>query len=117
MLFQAMLLAKDLNPSKEEQPQPAPSLTSRSPEEEVGPLSDPLEAFLDYRRKRAREYLAWRGELPRNDPEPNHEKNWSPRPRDVTLRPTQPPESYTRRYSEAYLKLKEERPSGKEEGW
>ena len=85
MLSQAMLLAEGISPSTEEKLQPAPSLTSRSPEEEVGSLSDPLEAFLEYRKKRAQEHLARRGEISKIEPELRHEKNWSPWPRSMTL--------------------------------
>ncbi|CAN1773995.1 hypothetical protein LINPERHAP1_LOCUS12759, partial [Linum perenne] len=113
MLSQAMLLAEGMSPSTEEKLQPAPSLTSRSPEEEVDSLSDPLEAFLEYRRKRAQEPLARRGEMSKIDPEPSPEKKWSPWPQSMTLGLNS--EGYVRSYLEAYLKLKEKGPSRKEE--
>ncbi|CAN1797930.1 hypothetical protein LINPERHAP1_LOCUS21478, partial [Linum perenne] len=43
MIFHAMLLAEDRSLSTGEKPQPAPSLTSRSSEEEARHSSDPLE--------------------------------------------------------------------------
>ena len=114
MLSQAMLLAEGISPSTEEKLQPVPSLTSRSPEEEVGSLSDPLEAFPEYRRKSVQEPLAQRGELSKNDREPSSEKNWSLWPRSMALGLTM--ESYVQSYLEAYQKLKEEGPSRIEEG-
>ncbi|CAN1159627.1 hypothetical protein LINPERPRIM_LOCUS22190 [Linum perenne] len=114
MLLQAMLLAEDISPSTEDKPQSARSLTSKSPEE-VGPLSDPLEAFLEYRRRRAQEYLAGKGGHPRTDPEPSPEKNWSPWFRGTTPGPTPAPESCIWSYLRTCPKLKEGAPSGNEE--
>ncbi|CAN1136032.1 hypothetical protein LINPERHAP1_LOCUS12664 [Linum perenne] len=114
MPLQAMLLAECGNPRAEDKPRPDPDLISKDHEDEEH-SRDPLEAFLEYRSKRAQEYLAKKGWLPETDPAPSPEENWSTWFQGITHGPTLAHESYVWSYLRRCPKLGEEAPSGNEE--